>query len=132
MGIGELFPFANRPGGGLSPPSARSPRPRTSCAAGSGSLSAMPLRSGCFVAAFLGCIAALAGEAQRAGLLPNPSFEQAGTDGLPVGFRKYVYGAQPTITFDSQVKKDGRQSLRVSAEQPSDTAIAQDIQLKPG
>jgi len=92
----------------------------------------MPARFGRFVAALFGCAVTLAGEAQPAGPLPNASFEQAGTDGLPVGFRKYVYGAQPTIAFDSQVKKDGRQSLRVSAEQPSDTAVAQDIQLKPG
>ena len=92
----------------------------------------MPLRFGCFVAALLGCMATPAGEAQPAGLLPNSSFDQASADGLPVGFRKYVYGAQPMIAFDSQAKKDGRQSLRVSAERPSDTAIAQDIQLKPG
>jgi len=100
----------------------------------------VPLRLGCFVAALLGCMPTPAGELQPANLLPNGGLEEAGPDSLPVGFRKYVYGAQPAIAFDSETvpsrgfQTRGRVShaLRVRAVQPSDTAIGQDIPLKPG
>jgi hypothetical protein len=61
------------------------------------------------------------------GLLKNRGFE-AGLE----GWTPTIYGAQPQIAFDPAVAREGRQSLRVTATQPSDTAIAQDVMLKPG
>jgi hypothetical protein len=61
------------------------------------------------------------------GRLKNPGFE----DGLE-GWETAVYGARPTIGFDSRVLREGRQSDRVSAAQPSDTAFGQDVLLEPG
>ncbi len=59
-------------------------------------------------------------------VLNNPGFE-AGTDGWEV----HVYGAKPQIAADTTVVKEGRQSLRISATEASDTALGQEVQLKP-
>jgi WD domain, G-beta repeat/Carbohydrate binding domain len=59
--------------------------------------------------------------------LRNPGFE----DRLR-GWETGVYGARLTIDFDSSILREGRQSLRVSATQPSDTAFGQEVMLKPG
>ncbi len=48
------------------------------------------------------------------------------------GWTTHVYGAAPRITLDPEVAREGRQSLRVSAEELSDTAFGQEIMLKPG
>jgi alpha-N-arabinofuranosidase len=69
--------------------------------------------------------------AEPPNLLRNGGLEQIGPDGLPVGFGKAIYGAQPEIAFDVNVFKEGRRSMRISAREPSDTAVAQDVQLKP-
>ncbi len=61
------------------------------------------------------------------GPLRNPGFE----DELK-GWETAVYGARPTIGFDSSVLREGRQSVRVSATQPSDTAFGQEVMLEPG
>jgi Carbohydrate binding domain len=59
--------------------------------------------------------------------LRNPGFE----DGLK-GWETDVHGARPTIDFASSILREGRQSLRVAATQPSDNAFGQDVMLKPG
>jgi WD40 repeat protein len=59
--------------------------------------------------------------------LKNPGFE----DGLE-GWATDVIGARPTIAFDASVIKEGRQSLRLTATELSDTAFGQEIMLEPG
>ncbi len=59
--------------------------------------------------------------------LQNSGFEK-GVDGWSV----HVYGAQPQIESDTQIARAGKQSLRVSASEPSDTALGQEVTLKPG
>jgi tRNA A-37 threonylcarbamoyl transferase component Bud32 len=60
------------------------------------------------------------------GLLKNPGFE----DGME-GWTSIVYGARPRIEFDQSVVHEGRQALRIEADALSDTAVAQDVMLKP-
>ncbi len=64
-------------------------------------------------------------------LLRNGGLEEVGPDRVPAGFGKAVYGARPEIAFDAKVFKEGRQSMRISAREASDTAVAQDVDLKP-
>jgi alpha-N-arabinofuranosidase len=59
--------------------------------------------------------------------LKNAGFE-AGTDNWEV----VVYGAKSEAVADPAIVREGRQSLRISASNPSDTALGQEIQLKPG
>jgi hypothetical protein len=59
--------------------------------------------------------------------LKNLGFE-AGLD----GWETDVHGARPLIEFDANVVREGRQSLRVTATEPSDTALGQEVMLKPG
>jgi alpha-N-arabinofuranosidase len=59
--------------------------------------------------------------------LRNPGFE-AGLDGWSV----HVYGAPSRVEADRQVVREGRQSLRIAATEPSDTALGQEITLQPG
>jgi len=47
------------------------------------------------------------------------------------GWSRHVYGAEPKVTLDTAIHHDGRQSLRIDADAPSDTALGQEIQLKP-
>ena len=42
-----------------------------------------------------------------------------------------TYGPSARIALDGDVVHEGRQSLRVSADQPSDVALGQDIALEP-
>jgi alpha-N-arabinofuranosidase len=71
-----------------------------------------------FISAFL-----LAAPAE----LVNPSFEK-NTE----GWTATVYGARPKIEADASVAHDGKHSLRISASELSDTALAQEITLRPG
>ena len=48
------------------------------------------------------------------------------------GWSLHVYGAQPNVTLDAAIHHEGRQSLRIEAGSPSDTALGQEVQLKPG
>ena len=58
-------------------------------------------------------------------LLTNAGFEEFdAAAGLPTAFGKAVYGAQPIIGADATVSVEGKQSLKVSATEPSDTAFA--------
>src|SRR5271166_2069653 len=59
--------------------------------------------------------------------LKNAGFE-AGADGWSVT----TYGAQPVVEKDARVVHKGKQSLRISAAEPSDTALAQEVRLQPG
>jgi alpha-N-arabinofuranosidase len=59
--------------------------------------------------------------------LKNARFED-GRDGWSLD----VYGAKPTVARDTDVTHGGRPSLRVSAAEPSDTALAQEVRLRPG
>jgi alpha-N-arabinofuranosidase len=61
--------------------------------------------------------------------LVNAGFEAAAAH---QGWTVHVYGAQPELTLDTAVRHEGRQSLRVHAEQLSDTAFGQEVQLQPG
>jgi alpha-N-arabinofuranosidase len=58
--------------------------------------------------------------------LANPGFEEG-----VAGWEPAVYGAKSDIAVDSQIKHGGRASLRISSREPSDTAVAQNVQLKP-
>jgi alpha-N-arabinofuranosidase len=71
--------------------------------------------------------------AARPNLLQNAGFEQfaEGAD-LPAAYTKAIYGAAPTIRPDAATSAEGKQSLQISATEPSDTAIAQDVALTPG
>jgi alpha-N-arabinofuranosidase len=59
--------------------------------------------------------------------LKNAGFE-AGSD----GWTRTVYGAQPKVEKDAAIVHGGKHSLRVSAAAPSDTALSQEVRLKPG
>jgi alpha-N-arabinofuranosidase len=62
-------------------------------------------------------------------LLQNPSFESSQRlDGWQV----VTYGAPAEVTLDAHHVQEGRQSLRVTATKPSDTALGQEITLRPG
>ncbi|MCX6924356.1 MAG: hypothetical protein NT154_14250 [Verrucomicrobia bacterium] len=65
---------------------------------------------------------------ERGGVLANPGFEAA--DGRQ-GWELNVYGAQPQIALDRELHHEGSQSLRVQAQTPSDTALGQEIVLRP-
>jgi len=71
----------------------------------------------------------LAAETARAGggVLKNAGFE-SNLDGWSV----HVYGAPAQVDRDSKVVHGGRYSLRVSASEPSDAALGQEVRLKPG
>ncbi len=61
--------------------------------------------------------------------LVNGDFESAA---LHEGWSIHVCGARPTVTNDTTVAHGGRQSLKVDADKPTDTAFGQEVQLKPG
>jgi alpha-L-arabinofuranosidase len=60
-------------------------------------------------------------------ILRNPGFE----DGA-AGWSVDVYGAKSDVAIDRDVTREGKQSLRIAAADPSDTALGQEIQVKPG
>src|SRR5690242_18009491 len=70
---------------------------------------------------------AAAARAADGGPLTNPGFED-GRD----GWELTVYGARPTVEKDDKVVHGGKHSLRVSAAEPSDAALGQEVRLKPG
>lgn len=82
--------------------------------------------AGILIALTATCLA----QAQSAAiLLTNSGFE---SNVVHEGWSLHVYGAQPTLALDSIIHREGRQSLRVSANTPSDTAFGQELRLKPG
>jgi alpha-N-arabinofuranosidase len=66
-------------------------------------------------------------QGQDAPVLKNPGFETR-LDGWSL----HVSGAQPTVEADSQIVHEGKQSLRISAAEASDTALGQEVRLPPG
>jgi alpha-N-arabinofuranosidase len=81
------------------------------------------------LAALLNALAlgsARAGDPEAAPLA-NPGFESK-LDGWSV----HVYGAEPKIGPDAEVFHEGKQSLRISATELSDTALGQEVTLRPG
>jgi alpha-N-arabinofuranosidase len=62
----------------------------------------------------------------HAQILKNPGFE----DKLD-GWEVHTYGAPSLVESDAQITHEGKQSLRISAQEPSDTALGQDLLLKP-
>ena len=62
------------------------------------------------------------------GALRNPGFESASTiDGWSI----MVYGPRARVETDTAIAREGRQSLRVSASEPSDAALGQEVTLRP-
>lgn len=61
--------------------------------------------------------------------LRNAGFESAAQN---EGWSIHVYGAQPQVSLDRIVFREGQQALRVSAETLSDTAFGQELRLQPG
>jgi alpha-N-arabinofuranosidase len=59
--------------------------------------------------------------------IENPTFK-AGTKGWDV----HVYGAKPDVSVDTDVVREGKQSLRIAAKELSDTALGQELRLKAG
>src|SRR5713101_3716163 len=73
-------------------------------------------------------ITAFPAPSAEAALLRNAGFESAL---VQEDWEKIVYGAASQIELDTQVARQGNQSLRVSATEPSDTALGQEITLRP-
>ncbi len=48
------------------------------------------------------------------------------------GWELTVFGSKPVIERDSQIVHNGKPALRISATELTDTALAQEIQLRPG
>jgi alpha-N-arabinofuranosidase len=68
-----------------------------------------------------------AAEGEDRAPLQNPGFEAR-----LAGWSVHVYGAEPTIEADGTIRHEGKQSLRISATELSDTALGQEVQLRPG
>src|ERR1041385_6722161 len=66
---------------------------------------------------------------QHGDSLQNLGFESATTH---EGWSLHVYGTQPSVTLDSEIRREGRQSLRISSAELSDTALGQELRLKAG
>jgi hypothetical protein len=61
------------------------------------------------------------------GLIKNPGFE----DGLE-GWTKYNIGPPARFDFDTDVRREGGQALRITAPEPTDAGCYQEVMLKPG
>ena len=48
------------------------------------------------------------------------------------GWPRATYGAEPTVSIDKETRHGNSPSLRVSSDQPTDTAFGQDINVTPG
>ena len=68
------------------------------------------------------CVPAIA----RGDDLRNAGFEE-GTKGWSL----HVFGAQPQVEPDTDIRHGGKQSLRIQASEPTDTALGQEVQLAP-
>jgi hypothetical protein len=60
--------------------------------------------------------------------LANPGFEDADATS---DWTRHVYGANPVIEL-SPDSHEGRRSLRIACDAPTDTALGQEIILTPG
>jgi alpha-L-arabinofuranosidase len=75
----------------------------------------------------LGVTPVLADDGKETTLLQNPGFE-ARLDAWSV----QTYGARPIVETDTTVAQEGKQSLRIASTELSDTAVSQEVQLRPG
>lgn len=66
--------------------------------------------------------------AQGQSPLANPGFEN---EPAAAGWETVTYGAKPAVLLDRSVHHEGTASLKITATQPSDTALAQEITLHP-
>src|SRR5258708_24226263 len=73
-------------------------------------------------------ITAFPASGAEAALLRNAGFESAL---VQEGWEKTVYGAASQIELDTQIARQGKQSLRVTATEPSDAALGQETTLRP-
>ncbi len=64
--------------------------------------------------------------------MPRIQVANAGFESRTEGWSVHVYGAQPQIEADSRIVHEGKQSLRISATEPSDTALGQELKLRAG
>jgi alpha-L-arabinofuranosidase len=69
-----------------------------------------------------------AGNSPQAIQLVNGGFESGP---LHEGWTSCVYGNLPAISLDKDIHHEGNHSLRVTSDQPSDTAFAQELKLNP-
>jgi alpha-L-arabinofuranosidase len=76
----------------------------------------------------LGSLLLLSLSAQAA---ERETLENAGFESGREGWVLQVYGATPAIEKDATVAHEGKHSLRITASEPSDTALTQEIRLKP-
>jgi alpha-L-arabinofuranosidase len=60
--------------------------------------------------------------------LKDPGFESATLD---AAWERVVYGAPATIATDASVRHGGERSLAISASEPSDAALGQEVTLEP-
>ncbi len=64
---------------------------------------------------------------------PLPPLQNAGFEAAALeAWTTHIYGATPRIALDPEVAREGRQSLRVEADDLSDTAFGQEVMLRPG
>jgi len=77
--------------------------------------------------------AAVAGQAE-VGQMANPGFEaDADRDGIPDGWQRAGSAVPEVVALDSEVKKEGRASLRLeSRSRPTDNHFCQTVGLEPG
>jgi alpha-N-arabinofuranosidase len=78
-------------------------------------------------ALFLALLAAAPAERRGISPLQNPDFARK-LDGWSLT----VHGARPTVEIDTRIVHGGKRSLRISAARPSDTALSQEVRVKPG
>ncbi len=79
-------------------------------------------------------VTSLLSQGQQAGAetgaaLRNPGFESSS---VVEGWDVVTYGARAKVEADRSIVREGRQSLRVSASELSDTALGQEVAVRPG
>src|SRR5262245_17166212 len=62
----------------------------------------------------------------------DPHLKNAGFEAGSDDWTATVYGAKPVIENDATVVRERKHSLRISADEPSDTALSQEVRLEPG
>ncbi len=72
------------------------------------------------------------GQSSREERLTAQSLRNPGFENKRDGWSTHVYGAQSLIVADETIRREGKQSLRIFAGEPSDTALGQEVQLRAG
>jgi alpha-N-arabinofuranosidase len=80
---------------------------------------------------FIGSIAILLSAAFPA-ILRGDHLENGGFEEGTKGWSLHVFGAKPRVEPDADIRHGGKQSLRIQAGEPTDTALGQEVQLTPG